>query len=72
MFNPSGMTAALDPIMRAAGGVWIAHGAGNADRRTVDANNHVAVPPGNPKYTLRRVWLTKEQEKYLHSWQEGT
>lgn len=59
----SGMTAALDPIMRAAGGVWIAHGAGNADRRTVDANNHVAVPPGNSqKYTLRRVWLTKEQE----------
>lgn len=59
----SGMTAALDPIMRAAGGVWIAHGAGNADRRTTDSYGHVAVPPSYPKYTLRRVWLTKEQEE---------
>lgn len=58
----SGMATALDPIMRACGGVWIAHGSGNADRVTVDAADHVPVPPDNPRYTLRRVWLTKEQE----------
>jgi trehalose 6-phosphate synthase len=56
------MASALDPIMRACGGVWVAHGSGNADRKTVDAWDHVAVPPENPEYTLRRVWLTKEQE----------
>jgi len=58
----SGLTAALDPVMRACGGVWVAHGGGNADRKTVDAQNHVSVPPDDPRYTLRRVWLTKEQE----------
>ncbi len=58
----SGMATAIDPMMRAAGGTWIAHGSGAADRRTVDRSDHVAVPPGQPQYTLRRVWLTKEQE----------
>lgn len=61
--NPaSGMASALEPIMRACGGTWVAHGGGNADRRMVDADDHVRVPPGDPKYTLRRVWLSKEQE----------
>src|SRR5262245_44076151 len=55
----SGMAAALDPIMRACGGTWVGHGSGNADRRTVDARGKVRVPPDDPSYTLRRVWLTK-------------
>src|SRR5262245_26211661 len=58
----SGMVTALDPIMRACGGIWVAHGSGNADRKTVDEHDHVAVPPESPEYTLRRVWLSKEQE----------
>src|SRR3984893_1065453 len=58
----SGLTVALDPILRASGGVWIAHGSGDADRSVVDGNDHVMVPPDEPSYTLRRVWLTKEQE----------
>jgi trehalose 6-phosphate synthase len=58
----SGMATALDPIMEACGGVWVAHGSGDADRATVDEHDHVEVPPDKPKYTLRRVWLTKEQE----------
>jgi trehalose 6-phosphate synthase len=58
----SGAVSALEPIMRACGGVWIAHGSGNADRKTVDVHGHVRVPPGEPSYTLRRLWLTKEQE----------
>ncbi|MDM7998911.1 MAG: trehalose-6-phosphate synthase [Dehalococcoidia bacterium] len=59
---PSGLTTALDPIMRACGGTWVAHGGGNADRDTVDENDRIRVPPGDPRYTLRRVWLSKEEE----------
>ena len=59
----SGMAAALDPIMRACGGTWIAHGSGDADRFTVDDRDRVQVPPDDPSYTLRRVWLNKEQEQ---------
>jgi trehalose 6-phosphate synthase len=58
----SGMVSALDPIMRACGGVWIGQGSGEADRKSADKRGRVAVPPDNPSYTLRRVWLTKEQE----------
>jgi trehalose-6-phosphate synthase len=59
----SGLTVALDPVMRACGGIWVAHGSGSADRETVDDRNHVSVPPDEPRYTLRRVWLTKEEEE---------
>ena len=63
----SGMASALDPIIRASGGIWVAHGSGDADRLTVDEHDHVRVPPEDPTYTLRRVWLTKEQEEgYYH------
>jgi len=55
-----GLTEALDPVLRASGGTWVAQGAGNADRRAVDANDRVAVPPDKPEYKLRRVWLTEE------------
>ena len=57
-----GLTVALDPVMRACGGLWLAHGVGEADRQVVDAQDHVQVPPDDPAYTLRRVWLTKEEE----------
>ncbi len=63
----SGLAAALDPIMRACGGVWIAHGSGDADRKTVDERDHLLVPPDEPQYTLRRVWLTKEQEDWYYN-----
>jgi trehalose-6-phosphate synthase len=59
----SGMVTALEPIMRACAGVWVAHGAGAADRETVDRYDQLRVPPDNPSYTLRRVWLTPEQEQ---------
>jgi trehalose 6-phosphate synthase len=58
----SGLVTALEPVMRACSGVWIAHGSGSADRQTVDRKGHVAVPPENPSYQLRRIWLTKEEE----------
>jgi alpha,alpha-trehalose-phosphate synthase [UDP-forming] len=62
----SGMVSALDPILRACGGVWVAHGSGSADRKTVDELDHIRVPPDDPSYTLRRVWLSKEQEDYYY------
>jgi trehalose 6-phosphate synthase len=58
----SGMVSGLDPVLRACGGLWVAHGSGAADRLVVDALDRVSVPPGNPHYTLKRVWLTKEEE----------
>jgi trehalose 6-phosphate synthase len=58
----SGLVTAVEPVMRACSGTWIAHGGGSADRETVDKNDHVMVPPDNPEYTLRRIWLTKEEE----------
>ncbi|MFH1618685.1 MAG: trehalose-6-phosphate synthase [bacterium] len=58
----SGMVTAIEPVLRAAGGTWIAHGAGSGDRETVDRHDRIRVPPDEPGYTLRRVWLTKEEE----------
>ncbi len=58
----SGLVTALEPIMRACSGTWIAHGSGNADREAVDGNDRVAVPPEHPAYHLRRVWLSAAQE----------
>jgi trehalose 6-phosphate synthase/phosphatase len=58
----SGMVTALEPIIRACSGVWIAHGSGTADRDVVDLHDRVSVPPSDPAYTLRRVWLTEDEE----------
>jgi trehalose 6-phosphate synthase len=58
----SGLVTAMEPIMRACSGTWIAHGSGSADRETVDKNDRIAVPPDNPAYQIRRVWLTAEEE----------
>jgi trehalose-6-phosphate synthase len=59
----SGLVTALEPVLLATDGTWIAHGSGNADRETVDAKDHLRVPPDRPSYTLRRVWLSAEEEK---------
>ncbi len=68
----SGVVAALDPVMRATGGTWIAHGSGSADRETADASGRLRVPPGTDAYTLRRIWLTSEQEDgYYYRFSNG-
>ena len=59
----SGLVTAIEPVLKACGGTWIAHGAGDADRTTVDANQRLRVPPAEPHYLLRRVWLSKEEEE---------
>ena len=63
----SGLVTALDPVMRACGGTWVAHGSGSGDRETADAAGRVPVPPDDPSYTLRRVWLSsREEEGYYY------
>ncbi len=60
---PSGLVTALEPILRACGGTWIAQATGNADREVTDNKDHIQVPPQEPAYTLRRVWISREEEK---------
>ena len=69
----SGLTTALDPVMRACGGVWVAHGSGDADREVCDTFGRVQVPPDHPSYILRRVWLSKEEEeRYYYGFANST
>jgi trehalose 6-phosphate synthase len=69
----SGLVSALEPITRACAGTWIAYGGGSADRTVVDRNDRIQVPPGNPSYTLRRVWLSEDEYQgyYLGFANEG-
>ena len=59
---PSGLVTALEPVLRACDGVWVAHGSGSEDTLNVDHFDRLRVPPDDPRYTLRRVWLSKEEE----------
>ncbi len=59
----SGLVTAVEPVMRACSGTWVAHGSGAADREVVDASDRVRVPPGQDDYWLRRIWLTAEEEQ---------
>ncbi len=63
----SGVVTALEPILLACNGTWIAHGSGNADREMVDEHDRLRVPPDHPTYTLRRVWLSAEEEKRYYA-----
>jgi trehalose-6-phosphate synthase/uncharacterized membrane protein affecting hemolysin expression len=69
----SGLVTALEPILRACDGTWIAQATGDADRETVDVFDHLRVPPDHPQYTLRRVWLSEEEQRgfYLGFANEG-
>src|SRR5271157_1881347 len=60
---PSGVVTAIEPILRVCDGTWIAHGSGDADLETVDEHDRLLVPPEDPRYTLRRVWLNRAEEE---------
>jgi trehalose 6-phosphate synthase len=62
----SGLITAMEPILKACGGLWIASGAGDADKDTVDDNDKIQVPPEEPKYTLKRIWLSKEEDVHFY------
>lgn len=61
-----GLTSALDPVLRAVGGVWIAWGSGDADREVVDEHDRVRVPPEDPSYTVRRLWFDQSDIRYYY------
>lgn len=60
---PSGLVTALEPILQACDGTWVAHGSGDADQEAVNERDTLRVPPDDPRYTLRRVWLSKKEEE---------
>jgi trehalose 6-phosphate synthase len=64
---PSGMNTAVNSVMEACGGTWIAYGSGNADKEMSDENGKLKVPPDDPKYTLKRIWLTEKEVKGYYS-----
>jgi trehalose-6-phosphate synthase len=66
MVPASGMVTALEPILMACGGLWVASGMGTADKDVVDSHDKTMVPPESPAYTLRRIWLSKEEEEYFY------
>jgi len=57
----SGMVTAIEPLMEACGGTWLAQASGSADRDVVNSKNEIALPPDDPKYKLHRIWLNEEQ-----------
>ena len=63
----SGLVTGIEPMLRACGGTWIAHGSGAADRLTADRMGRVAVPPGAPEYTLRRLFVEEEAYERYYS-----
>ncbi|TMQ69674.1 MAG: trehalose-6-phosphate synthase, partial [Candidatus Eisenbacteria bacterium] len=65
--NAGGLTVALDGVMQALGGTWVAHGSGDADRAVVDEHDRVACPPSRARYLLRRLWLTREDHARYYS-----
>ena len=71
--RPSGgVTTALDPVMQACHGLWIAFGNGEADRRVTDRFDKVKVPSENSTYTLKRVWLSKQEEEGYYEDRKST
>jgi trehalose-6-phosphate synthase len=67
-----GMVTALEPIVRAVGGTWIAYGGGSADRLVVDSQGRIPLPPDDPKFTLKRVWLSRTEEKGYYQGMSNT
>ncbi len=58
--NVGGLTVALDSVVQALGGLWVAYGHGTADRAAVDERSRVRLPEEDPTFTLKRVWISRE------------
>jgi len=56
-----GLTSALQPVMAASGGTWIAWGSGSADFDVTDPGDTILVPPEAPTYHLRRLRLSASE-----------
>ena len=58
-----GLITAIDPLMQECRGTWVAHSGGQGDWLAVDENNKVMVPPEDPSYALRLVWLSEQDAR---------
>lgn len=63
----SGLVTAIEPVLKACGGMWIAQGSGDADREMVDKDDKLKVPPEEPQYILKRIWVDKKLEEGFYS-----
>jgi len=61
--SASGLVTALEPLVDACSGTWVAHAAGNADTAVVDDRGGLGVPSDNPRYRLRYVWLAEDEQR---------
>ncbi len=59
----SGVVTAINPLLYACGGMWVAHGSGDADREFTNSKDKLGVPPEDNRYILKRIWLDKEEEE---------
>jgi len=56
-----GLVSALTPVVSSSHGIWVAWGSGRRDFDVVDEKNRIEIPPDNPRYTLKRVQLSKDE-----------
>ncbi|MFA5995313.1 MAG: trehalose-6-phosphate synthase [Patescibacteria group bacterium] len=56
-----GVTVLLDSILKKIGGLMVAVGSGDADAEVLDKDGHIKMPPGEDKYSLKRIFLTKKE-----------
>lgn len=59
----SGVVTAINPILYACGGMWVAHGSGEMDKEFTNSKDKLGVPPEDNRYILKRVWLSKKEEE---------
>ena len=72
LWPASGVVTAVDPIMRACGGTWIAHGSGSADRQFVNSHSDKRDWPiskiiASRQMGRREEWNATSVRQQLHS-----
>ena len=60
-----GLVTALEPLMQACNGVWVAHGTGSTERIVLDGRAGLNVPPAISRFRLRSVWLSTRRRTRL-------
>jgi trehalose 6-phosphate synthase len=61
--SAGGLVTALEPIVQACRGIWVAQGSGSGDRVVTDPAGHVVVGQQDSSYLLRRVWVSAEEQR---------
>ena len=59
----SGLVTAIEPLVDACSGTWVAHAAGEGDMLAAADRSELDVPPANPRYRLRYVALDADEHR---------